>query len=128
MASRNDITGDKIQTKGILSKEGEDRFDAIFRKKEVVAKEPIGAWASIRWDDGAEGNGYYFSFGDGLEETVDPDNGDIIADHWGVPDEKIFYFVSSEEELKSFMTEGVEEFVVLEYEVVYKEIKNDNDE
>lgn len=31
--SRNDITGDKIQTKGILSKEGEENFDRIFGKK-----------------------------------------------------------------------------------------------
>ena len=31
--SRNNITGDKIQTKGILSKEGEENFDRIFRKK-----------------------------------------------------------------------------------------------
>ena len=31
--NRNDITGDKIRTKGVLSKEAEDRFDAIFRKK-----------------------------------------------------------------------------------------------
>ena len=34
--SRNDITGDKIQTKGILSKEGEENFDKIFRKKSRI--------------------------------------------------------------------------------------------
>lgn len=39
MASRNDITGDKIRTKGVLSKQGEDNFDAIFRKKEPVQLE-----------------------------------------------------------------------------------------
>ena len=33
MTSKNDITGDKIQTKGILSKEGEENFDRIFKKK-----------------------------------------------------------------------------------------------
>lgn len=33
MASRNDITGDKIQTKGTLSKEGEANWDLIFGKK-----------------------------------------------------------------------------------------------
>jgi hypothetical protein len=33
MASRNDITGDKIRTKGVLSKQGEDNFDRIFGKK-----------------------------------------------------------------------------------------------
>ena len=31
--SRNEITGDKIQTKGILSKEAEDNWDRIFSKK-----------------------------------------------------------------------------------------------
>jgi|LakMenEpi03Aug12_release.lakeMendotaPanAssembly.Ray.scaffolds.fasta_scaffold333167_2 hypothetical protein len=36
MASRNDVTGDKIQTKGMLSKQGEDNFDAIFRKNKVA--------------------------------------------------------------------------------------------
>lgn len=30
--SRNDITGDKIQTKGSYSKEGANNFDNIFRK------------------------------------------------------------------------------------------------
>ena len=31
--SKNDITGDKIQTKGVLSKEGEANWDIIFGKK-----------------------------------------------------------------------------------------------
>jgi len=31
--SRNEITGDKIQTKGVLSKEGEANWDKIFGKK-----------------------------------------------------------------------------------------------
>lgn len=34
--SRNDITGDKIQTKGVLSKEGEANWDTIFGKKEPI--------------------------------------------------------------------------------------------
>ena len=33
MVSRNDITNDKIQTKGVLSKEGEENFERIFGKK-----------------------------------------------------------------------------------------------
>lgn len=33
MVSRNDITNDKIQTKGVLSKEGEDNWDRIFGKR-----------------------------------------------------------------------------------------------
>ena len=31
--SKNDITGDKIQTKGVLSKEGEAQWDIIFGKR-----------------------------------------------------------------------------------------------
>ena len=31
--SKNDITGDKIQTKGILSKEGVAQWDIIFGKR-----------------------------------------------------------------------------------------------
>lgn len=36
MASRNDVTGDKIQTKGVLSKEGEANWDTIFGKKKPI--------------------------------------------------------------------------------------------
>lgn len=35
MATRNDITGDLIQTRGALSKEGEDNFDQIFGRRDV---------------------------------------------------------------------------------------------
>jgi len=52
--NRNNITGDKIITKGVLSKEAEDRFDAIFRKKpEEVKKEPIEDEEVFKlgWDD-----------------------------------------------------------------------------
>lgn len=35
--SKNDITGDKIQTKGVYTKEAEDRFDKIFRKPKPVS-------------------------------------------------------------------------------------------
>ena len=33
MVARNNITGDKIQSKGILTKQGEDNWDLIFGKK-----------------------------------------------------------------------------------------------
>lgn len=95
----------------------------------------IGALATIEWiDNGSTVDNVYFSFGDGLEDTVDPDNGDIIADHWGIPDEDIFYFCTGLEDFKSFlksnftrneMEKGVEEFTVIDYELVYKE--NDDD-
>ena len=35
MVARNDITGDKIQTREGLSKQGEDNFDKIFGKKKT---------------------------------------------------------------------------------------------
>lgn len=38
MVSKNDITGDKIQTKGVLSKEGEANWDTIFKKKKPLAE------------------------------------------------------------------------------------------
>lgn len=40
MVARNDITGDKIQTRDKLSKEGEDNFDKIFGQK----KKTNGGW------------------------------------------------------------------------------------
>ena len=33
MVARNDITGDKIQTRDSLSEQGEENFDKIFGKK-----------------------------------------------------------------------------------------------
>lgn len=35
MASKNDITGDKIQTKGILSEQGRKNWDNIFKKQDA---------------------------------------------------------------------------------------------
>lgn len=43
MVARNDITGDKIQTRDVLSKEGEEAFDRIFgvKKKERYVPPPL---------------------------------------------------------------------------------------
>lgn len=43
MVARNDITGDKIQTRDALSKEGEEAFDRIFgvKKKERYIPPPL---------------------------------------------------------------------------------------
>ena len=38
MTSKNDITGDKIQTKSVLSKEAEEQWDIIFGKKTHLAE------------------------------------------------------------------------------------------
>ena len=61
--NRNEITGDKLITKGVFSKEAEDRFDAIFRKKERfegyttietghIKKEPTERNPDPDWDEG----------------------------------------------------------------------------
>jgi hypothetical protein len=43
MAAKNDITGDAIQTRGMLSPEGEAAFDRIFgvKKKEKYIPPPL---------------------------------------------------------------------------------------
>jgi len=51
MASKNDITGDKIQTKGILSKEGEANWNKIFGKKKKddtrLSEQPVADMQSV---------------------------------------------------------------------------------
>lgn len=79
-------------------------------------KQPIGAHALILWlDTNEEGDSYYFSFGE-YNEDNEPDH-----DSHGVPDENIFFYCEDEHELKSYMTKGAEDFVVLGYELVYGE-------
>jgi hypothetical protein len=63
MASRNDVTGDKIQTKGILSKEAEDQWDIIFGKKKQSRIDTVG-------QNGNDGLHY--------EYELDKSTGDII--------------------------------------------------
>lgn len=48
MASYNEITGDKIETRGALSKQGEENFDRIFgvKKKEKYVPPPLPDWGS----------------------------------------------------------------------------------
>lgn len=71
----------------------------------------IGAVASLKWQDGEECSGYYFSFG---QLTEDEEH-----DEYGVPDTRIFYFVGEGKEgMDALMTEGVENFIVTEYELV----------
>lgn len=76
---------------------------------------PIGANAVIRWlDTGEEGDSYYFSFG-WYDEDNEPDH-----DSYGVRDDRIFFYCEGEEGLKNYMVEGSEDFVVVNYELVYK--------
>ena len=59
MASTNDITGDAIQTRGVLSPEGEAAFDRIFgvKKKEKYIPPPLPDFDEDRIDTiGQNGN------------------------------------------------------------------------
>jgi hypothetical protein len=77
-------------------------------------KQPIGAYANIRWlDTNEEVDGYYFSFGE-YDYEVDED-----FDSYGVRDDRIFFYCDGEHDLKSYTTAGGEDFVVLNYELEY---------
>lgn len=77
--------------------------------------EPIGAYATIKWlGDNEIVGGYYFSFGDYPE--FNEDTGD---DGHGVPDSAIFFYCDGEQALKSYMSEGAQDFIVLSYELEY---------
>ena len=83
-------------------------------------KQPIGAHAVIQWlDNGEEGDSYYFSFGDYPE--FNEETGDYGTDSFGVRDDCIFFYCDGEEALKSYMTKGAEDFIVLNYELSYKD-------
>ncbi len=72
---------------------------------------PVGAYATIKYlDDGTILENVYFSFGDYIEKRNE--------DSFGVNDLNIFFYCEGEEDMKSLMTEGGEDFVVLNYEPV----------
>jgi hypothetical protein len=79
---------------------------------------PIGAYCNIEFDDGDIVDGYYISFGTYREDHEDPDAG--IADNWGVPDERIFYYApEGEAELIELMKPNKwNDFKILSYELV----------
>lgn len=68
MVARNNITGDKIQSKGVLTKQGEANWDLIFSKKKKVV--------DLDWDEsridtiGQNGNeGDHYDQVEGPEST-----------------------------------------------------------
>ena len=65
-------------------------------------QQPIGAYATIKWlDDGVIGHNCFFNFDEGAD------------------DDYSFFYCSGENDVKEAMTEGMEDFVVLDYELVY---------
>lgn len=84
-----------------------------------VDKQPIGAYATIQWKDDPEqtSGGYYFSFGEHAE--FDEETEDYGEDSFGMPDSEIFFYCDGEQAIKSYMTSGMEDFIVLNYELAY---------
>jgi hypothetical protein len=84
----------------------------------MTNKQPIGATATIKWlGEDEVVDGYYFSFADAPE--FDEDTEDYGNDSYGIPDDAIFFYCDGEHALKSYMTEGIEDFIVLDYELEY---------
>jgi hypothetical protein len=85
-------------------------------------KQPIGAYATIHYyGDYNPSENYYFSFGDAGIDYENDTGCDWGNDSHGVPDTHIFYYCNGgEEEMKSLMVDGVYDFKVLSYELVYE--------
>ena len=86
----------------------------------MTNRQPIGAYATVMWtnpdgslEDGTPYDGMYFSFGE-YNDDNEPE-----CDSFGVPDDRIFFYCEDERELKAFMTAGVEDFIVISYELKY---------
>jgi hypothetical protein len=85
-------------------------------------KNPIGAYATIQYRDEANPiENYYFSFGDAGFDYENDEGQDWGNDSYGIPDTHIFYYCNrGEEELKSLMLDGNNDFRVLSYELIYE--------
>ena len=83
---------------------------------------PIGAYATIQYRDEANPiENYYFSFGDAGFDYENDEGQDWGNDSYGIPDTRIFYYCNrGEEELKSLMLDGNNDFKVLSYELIYE--------
>ena len=87
----------------------------------MTTAQPIGAYATIKWlGDGEIVDGYYFSFGDYPE--FNEETGDYGTDSYGVDDSEIFFYCDGEHALKSYMTAGAQDFVVISYELAYNDM------
>ena len=85
----------------------------------MTDRQPIGATCTIKWlgEDSEPVEGYYFSFSESPE--FDEDTEDYGNDSYGIPDDAIFFYCDGEHALRSYMTEGIEDFIVINYELEY---------
>ena len=85
-------------------------------------KTPIGAYATIQYMDEVNPiENYYFSFGDAGFDYENDEGQDWGEDSYGMPDWDIFYYCNGgEEELKSLMLDGNNDFKVLSYKLIYE--------
>jgi hypothetical protein len=78
-------------------------------------QQPIGAYADVRWLDSGEVVNRYFSFG-GVHYVGD----DPACDEFGVPDERIFFYVDNTQGFEALFSEdNGNDFVVLPDTVEY---------
>jgi hypothetical protein len=90
----------------------------------MTTKQPIGAHVNIKWTyDNEEVDGYYISFGQSPE--FNEETGEYGDDGYGISDNDIFFYCDGEHVLKSLMTAGKEDFVVLSYELEYDQDDRD---
>jgi hypothetical protein len=87
----------------------------------MTTKQPIGASATVQWldadgkpEEGTEYSNVYFSFGE-YNEDNQPD-----CDSFGVPDDRIFYYVSDEHSLEK-LKNSTFDFKVIDYELEYQD-------
>jgi len=78
----------------------------------------VGASATILWNGETEAvEGYFFSFGE--QGEFNEETGYYEADSNGYEDDDVFFHCDGEYSLKSYMVQGIEDFIVLDYELEY---------
>lgn len=91
--------------------ETRDSYD-LLRDCFASAYEPCGAEAVVYWDDPNETESVYISFGKEIYE-----DGDVVRDSYGVPDDSIFFYGSSDD-YESYR-DGLEGWTLVEWEFVH---------
>lgn len=75
--------------------------------------QPIGAFVNIQFDGENETLERYISFLDYKDEA--------FCDAAGIPDDDIFFYMGSEQELTEYMDSAKHEFEIIGYQLAFKE-------